>query len=123
MPVGSYPANPFGLHDMLGNVAEWCEDCWNPHYGGAPADGGARLSGDCDRRVLRGGNWSSDAEGIRTGITPRSLRAASRGAGAPPSDRMRRLFKLGARDVVIGFRVARGLPSTAAEGAGSAAPR
>ncbi len=110
MPVGSYPANPFGLHDMLGNVAEWCEDCWNANYTGAPADASAWLSGNCDRRVLRGGHWASDAEGVRTGITPRSLRAASRAAGPPPTDRMRRLFNLGSRDVVIGFRVVRDLP-------------
>ena len=107
--VGSYPPNPFGLHDMLGNVAEWCEGCWNANYDDAPADGSPWLSGNCDRRVLRGGHWASDAEGIRRGIMPRSLRAASRGAGPPPTDRMRRLFNLGSRDVVIGFRVVRDL--------------
>ena len=108
-PVGSYQPNPFGLHDMLGNVAEWCEDCWNANYVGAPTDGSAWLSGNCDRRVLRGGHWASDAEGFRTGITPRALRTASRGAGSPPDDRLRRFFNLGSRDVVIGFRVARDL--------------
>ena len=108
MPVGSYPPNAFGLHDMLGNVAEWCEDCWNASHAGAPGDGSARLSGNCDRRVLRGGHWASDAEGFRTGVTPRALRAASRGTGPQPTG-MRRLFDLRTRDVVIGFRVARDL--------------
>lgn len=108
-PVGSYTANPFGLHDMLGNVAEWCEDCWNENYVGAPADGSPWRSGNCDRRVLRGGHWASDAEGFRTGVTPRELRAASRAFGPPPPNRLRRMLKQGSRDVVIGFRVVRDL--------------
>ena len=107
--VGSYPPNPFGLHDMLGNVAEWCADCWNANYVGAPTDGSAWRSGNCDRYVLRGGHWASDAEGFRTGVTPRDLRAAARGFGPPPTNALRRRFKVGGRDVVIGFRVARDL--------------
>jgi formylglycine-generating enzyme required for sulfatase activity len=67
--VGSYPANQFGLYDMHGNVWEWCQDCWNVSYDGAPGDGSAWISGDCDRRVLRGGSWTDK---------PRSLRAAAR---------------------------------------------
>ena len=107
--VGSYPPNPFGLHDMLGNVAEWCADCWNASYVGAPTDGSAWLTGNCARNVLRGGHWASDAEGFRTGVTPRDLRAASRWFGPPPTNALRRRFKVGGRDVVIGFRVARDL--------------
>jgi formylglycine-generating enzyme required for sulfatase activity len=42
---------------MLGNVYEWTADCWNENHAGAPPDGSARLSGDCTRRVLRGGSW------------------------------------------------------------------
>ena len=57
-PVGSYEANGFGLHDVLGNVWEWTEDCWNGSYWGAPRDGSAWTSGDCYRRVLRGGSWN-----------------------------------------------------------------
>ena len=53
-PVGMYPVNAFGLHDVLGNVWEWTQDCWNGSYSGAPVDGGARRSGGCSRRVARG---------------------------------------------------------------------
>jgi len=59
-PVGSFPANPFGLHDTTGNVWEWVADCWHDSYRGAPADGSAWLN-NClyNDRVLRGGSWFS----------------------------------------------------------------
>lgn len=56
-PVGSYPANAFGLHDIHGNVYEWVEDCWNDSHTGAPANGKPRLTGNCKLRVMRGGSW------------------------------------------------------------------
>ena len=88
-PVGSYRANGYGLYDMHGNVWEWVEDCWNDNYEGAPTDGKAWKSGDCSRRVLRGGSWSD---------LPRGLRAAYRfGLGT------------GIRISVNGFRLARTL--------------
>ena len=65
-PVGSYEANGFGLHDVLGNVWEWTGDCWNADYQGAPADGGAWERGDCDVRVLRGGSWVNGPRGLRS---------------------------------------------------------
>ncbi len=67
--MGSFRANAFGLHDMLGNLWEWGQDCWNESYSGAPTDGTAWTSGNCSRRVLRGGSWVS---------LPRSVRSASR---------------------------------------------
>ena len=74
-PVGMFEPNGFGLYDVLGNVVEWTQDCWNESYSGAPADGSAWSSGDCSQRVLRGGSWNSG---------PDHLRSASRGhwAGA-----------------------------------------
>jgi formylglycine-generating enzyme required for sulfatase activity len=58
MPVGSFPANAFGLHDMHGNVSEWVEDCWHDDYTAeAPTDGSAWVDGNCNGRVVRGGSW------------------------------------------------------------------
>ena len=66
-PVGSFAANQFGLHDMLGNVWEWVEDCLHYSYEGAPTDGSAwTAGGECSRRVIRGGSWHSDPEGVRS---------------------------------------------------------
>lgn len=59
-PVGSLRANAFGLHDMLGNVFEWVEDCWNETHQGAPMDAMPRRSGDCASRVRKGGAWGTD---------------------------------------------------------------
>ena len=66
VPVGSFPANGWGLHDVHGNVWEWVEDCWNGSYAGAPRDGSAWESGVCSRRVLRGGSWVSSPGGLRS---------------------------------------------------------
>lgn len=64
-PVGSYPANGFGLHDMLGNIWEWVEDCWNEFYRRAPADGSAWRAGMTEAHVLRGGSWCDPARLVR----------------------------------------------------------
>ena len=66
MPGGSYPANPFGLHDVHGNVSEWVEDCWNESYAGAPSDGRAWESGECGLRVVRGGHRTIRVLGVRS---------------------------------------------------------
>ncbi len=57
--IGEFPNNPFGLSDMNGNAMQWMEDCWNDTYAGSPIDGKAWISGDCSRRVVRGGAWHS----------------------------------------------------------------
>lgn len=71
-PVGSFGANPFGIFDVLGNTWEWLADCWNENYAGAPADGSAWTTGDCSRRVMRGGSWSN---------LPAFIRSAARSRG------------------------------------------
>ena len=84
--VGTLPANAWGLHDMHGNVWEWCLDRWHGSYEGAPTDGSAWVQGgDESRRLLRGGSWVSD---------PRSCRAAYRNHGRP-----------GDANAFVGFRV------------------
>ena len=57
-PVGLKPPNQFGLHDMIGNVWEWTQDCWNANYYSAPTQGDSWESGSCALRVTRGGSWS-----------------------------------------------------------------
>lgn len=88
-PVASFPANPFGLHDMLGNVWQWVEDCHGADYAGAPEDGSAVTGAGCQRRVFRGASWDDG---------PASVRAARR--DADPAT---------ARGSSIGFRIARTL--------------
>ena len=65
-PAGSFPANPWGLHDMHGNLEEWVQDCWNDSYDGAPTDGSVWTSGDCGQRVVRGGSWGTNLWGLRS---------------------------------------------------------
>ena len=89
-PVGQFKANPWQLHDILGNVWEWTQDCYVDSYKATPTDGSAQESPDnnaCPLRVLRGGSWS--------GI-PQDVRSALRNWNAPDN-------RLGN----IGFRLAR----------------
>ncbi len=95
--LGTHPAiafkpNPWGLMQVHGNVSEWVEDCWNDSYSGAPADGSAWTTGDCTRRVLRGGSW---------GYVPKDLRASYR-EGVTMTN----------RNFNFGFRVVRALRNT-----------
>jgi formylglycine-generating enzyme required for sulfatase activity len=89
-PTATYKPNPFGLHDMLGNVREWVEDCHIEGYEGAPADGSARNASPCEARVVRGGGWVDG---------PSTSRSAYRYAE-----------KEDFRNYQVGFRVARELP-------------
>ena len=87
--MGSFPANPFGLYDVHGNVWELVEDRWHDTYHGAPSDGSAWESGKCGMRVMRGGSWRNDAPDLR------SARRESRSTSS--------------RGNAVGFRVARTL--------------
>lgn len=85
-PVAQFPANPFGLYDMHGNVVEWCLDRWHTNYTGAPTNGSAWVSGTDTSRVSRGGSYNGK---------PLDLRSAYRGKGTPDL-----------RSGNLGFRVA-----------------
>ena len=84
-PVGRFAANAFGLHDMVGNVREWTQDCWYSTLKGAPSDGTVRDENNCKERVRRGGTWQHPVS---------YARSANRGKTGPAN----RVF-------LIGFRV------------------
>jgi formylglycine-generating enzyme required for sulfatase activity len=73
----SYPANPWGLRDMHGNVCEWCADAWHPSHERAASDGSPRIGAFDADRVIRGGAWD---------LLPRLLRSSWRD-GLPPQTR------------------------------------
>lgn len=85
-PVGSYRPNAYGLYDMMGNVWEWTEECWQEEGRNAPANGRGR-GAECSERVLRGGSWVDSPAFVRYDF--------------------RFLIGAGDRDFYIGFRVAR----------------
>jgi len=81
-PVGSFPANPFGLYDMAGNVWQWVQDCYSRNYDQAPTDGSASADQDCVYRVARGGSWNLGPEYARSAIRfrfPSTYQAINRG--------------------------------------------
>lgn len=89
-PVGSKPANAFGLYDMAGDVWQWTEDCYADSYANAPTDGSAAETGKTCMRVDRGGSWFYPSWLLRPATRERN-----------PADY---------RDGIMGFRVARTLP-------------
>jgi formylglycine-generating enzyme required for sulfatase activity len=67
-PVGSYPPNQWGLHDVAGNVAEWVEDAYTPSYTALSGLDPVYNDSEEDRRVVRGGSWASNAFQIGVGV-------------------------------------------------------
>ncbi len=86
-PAGSFPANAFGLQDLSGNLWEWVEDCWDENPATGPVDGSARITPDCQLRIMKGGSWAS---------MPVRIRPAFRDAYTPND-----------HGEFIGFRIAR----------------
>ena len=85
-PVGSFPANLWGLHDMLGNASEWVADHYHRNYWDAPADGRAwnQLTGEWveEQRVVRGGSFITPANRLRVSFREqRPPDVASRATG------------------------------------------
>ncbi len=86
-PVAQKASNAWGLHDMLGNAAEWCEDVYHWRYQGAPTDGSANgvsdvPAGPALRRALRGGSWCIPSALCRSSFrypAPQALRATDTG--------------------------------------------
>jgi formylglycine-generating enzyme required for sulfatase activity len=72
VPVDSFDPNPWGVYQVHGNVFEWTEDCGNATYRGAPTDGSAWTTGECNLRVLRGGSWFGGAERLRSAFRLRA---------------------------------------------------
>lgn len=75
-PVGSFPANAFGLHDMHGNAWEWVADNWHGNFFGAPDDGSAWLGGDVTAHIRRGGSWFNQAANLRSHVRVRDTASA-----------------------------------------------
>lgn len=86
-PTGKYRPNKFGLYDVIGNAAEWVEDCYADTYATAPTNGAAYIAPACKLGVVRGSSYDWEAD---------NARSAARLQWAPER-----------RWEMIGFRVAR----------------
>jgi len=86
-PVGSFPPNPFGLYDTIGNVLEWTNSCFHSSYRGAPSTGHLWKGGDCSKQIARGSSFRSNKNALRRTI--------------------RHKFRPNTRIVSLGFRVVR----------------
>ena len=97
-PVGFHPSgvSPYGVHDMAGNVAEWCSDCYDDtfyYFSPYRNPQGPTTITYCATRVVRGGSWDCDSD-----LTARS------------ADRCERYYDLSSRHPTViyknvGFRI------------------
>ncbi|MDK9699866.1 MAG: formylglycine-generating enzyme family protein [bacterium] len=66
-PVGEKIANAWNLHDMSGNVWEWCEDLYHDNYNGAPCDGSPWVTdAQNSNHIIRGGSWMHNLDACRS---------------------------------------------------------
>jgi len=84
-PVDRFPANPWGLHDTIGNVWQWCADEWADKLSDLPADGSPQLretgkrnkshknNDNSPERVLRGGSWDDVSRNLRSAVRYRDV--------------------------------------------------
>ncbi len=75
-PVGSYPANAWGLHDMHGNVWEWCLDGYSAYTSAAATDPYIVQGAD---NILRGGSWAMESDRCRSGYRRNELQGLQAG--------------------------------------------
>ena len=99
-PAGSFAANAFGLHDLIGNLREWVQDCATGSYAGRPRDARAwEWLGGCRQRVLRGGSWLSPPDEARS-----AARFAADAADRSDDSGFRVAMDLDAREAEAGER-------------------
>jgi formylglycine-generating enzyme len=94
VPVGRFPPNAWGLHDMHGNVWEWTNDWYGPYNPRQDTD--PRGPDNGQKRVIRGGSWHFDAASARCGLRyshapqDKGYSLGFRVAAEPPPPRRRR---------------------------------